>query len=390
MGFTLIKDMATALSCIKQLPFSTVGTITLDSYTRLKQYKAAFEAINRKSNLNGFPLLCYSPDEIKAYLSSQMDQTFRIQVRHGSPLPDEIIDHMIKADLTYTEGGPISYCLPYGRIKIKDSIASWKLSCEKLSSLSNQGHLESFAGCMLGQLCPPSLLVALNILEGLFFKSYGLRDISLSYAQYYNLHQDVAAIRALQSLANKYLSYINFHVVVYTFMGLFPETHEGWKSILCESVKLLALSKSKRLIVKTSAESSNIPSLVDNITALKTAYEALNDQDYTGFKPDQVEEEQIMQDADTIIQATLNTSSPIDQALLKGFKKGLIDIPFCIHPDNLRETIATIDDRGYICWVKKGNVPAKQTSKDDFTLSSDSLLKLLNFNKRQYDHQRVN
>ena len=58
---------------------------------------------------------------------------------------------------------------------------------------------------MMGQLCPPSLLVAISVLEGLFFRQHGLRSISLSYAQQTSPAQDDEAVAALTSLADELL-----------------------------------------------------------------------------------------------------------------------------------------------------------------------------------------
>ena len=157
-----------------------------------------------------------------------------------------------------------------------------------------QAHLESFAGCLLGQLCHPSILVSLGILEALFFEQNGLKDISLSYAQNYNLTQDLAAISALRRLADRYLSEKTCrHIVVYTFMGLFPETGTGYEKILKESVHLAILSGAKRLIVKTHEESRHIPTVASNLAALKKAYECsscVSEQDVSYDR----EEEELM------------------------------------------------------------------------------------------------
>src|SRR5207247_55293 len=113
---------------------------------------------------------------------------------------------------------------------------------------------ETFAGCMLGQLCPPALLVALSVLEGLFFRDHGLRSISLSYAQQTSYRQDVAAVRALRTLANHHLAGLDWHVVIYTYMGVYPRTYAGARELLRESVQLAVTTGSERIIVKTPDE----------------------------------------------------------------------------------------------------------------------------------------
>lgn len=92
-----------------------------------------------------------------------------------------------------TEGGPVSYCLPYGRTPLAESVRNWTEGVRRFAALRELGtepHLETFGGCLLGQLCPPSLLVAVSVLEALFFHRHGVRDVSVSYAQQTHPAQD--------------------------------------------------------------------------------------------------------------------------------------------------------------------------------------------------------
>ena len=69
---------------------------------------------------------------------------------------------------------------------------------ELVADRGGRAHLETFGGCLLGQLCPPSLLVAISVLEALFFVQHGLRSVSLSYAQQTHPAQDIEALAALR------------------------------------------------------------------------------------------------------------------------------------------------------------------------------------------------
>ena len=125
-------------------------------------------------------------------------------MRHGTALPKDIFKAIMNSGIDSTEGGPISYCLPYSRVSLLQASNAWAECCEIFAQNQQNGiinHLESFAGCMLGQLAPPALLIALSILEGLFFKKYGLTNISLSFAQGTNSNQDIAALATLRKLA---------------------------------------------------------------------------------------------------------------------------------------------------------------------------------------------
>src|SRR5262249_4060776 len=158
---------------------------------------------------NGYPIVAHDLETTRAVLAGVADVTFPVQIRHGSPCPEHIFRSLIDAGLHATEGGPVSYCLPYSRTPLELSIDNRTRSCELLAGVRGaevEPHLETFGGCMLGQLCPPSLLVAMSVLECLFFRQHGLRSVSLSYAQQTNPDQDREAVLALRRLAAQWLS----------------------------------------------------------------------------------------------------------------------------------------------------------------------------------------
>ena len=390
MGMGYLKDMQAGLQAVKDLAAPTIGTITLDSYTRMGQFEEAEKSLKARLDLNGFPILAYSPSQIMDHLSSLGSEDFLIQVRHGTASPEKIFEQLVKCRLFLTEGGPISYCLPYSRFPLEKSIASWQRSCLILADYPTRSHLESFAGCLLGQLCHPTILVALGILEALFFKENGLKDISLSYAQNYNLTQDLAAVSALKRLADLYLAQeISWHVVIYTFMGLFPETRKGYERALKESVQLATLSGAKRLIVKTREESRQIPTVASNLASLNKAHEFAGSL-LKDVAHDEEEEELIFSQAAALIDCVLNLDQDIGAALYKAFQKGYLDVPFCLHPDNRRLATCAIDQQGYLQWISSGNLPiplirGKAHAPAIPALTSQKFLEMLAFNRQKFD-----
>jgi Methylaspartate mutase E chain (MutE) len=226
MGFGDARRMRLGLQRTKFAAARTVGTLTLDSYTRLGDHAAVRTALTEGMELNGYPIVDHPAGTTRAVLDADMDESFPVQVRHGSSRPERIIRACTAAGLDATEGGPVSYCLPYGRTPLRESVDNWARGCELLARLApapRVPHLESFGGCMLGQLCPPGLLVAISVLEALFFTQHGLESVSVSYAQQADPVQDEQAVRALRRLAAEFLPpQVDRHVVLYTYMGVSP------------------------------------------------------------------------------------------------------------------------------------------------------------------------
>lgn len=394
MGFSAADRMREGLLAVKRAAGATAGTITLDSYTRINRHASAQRHLDEELTLNGYPIVAYGPQATRAMLEGVEEENFPIQVRHGSADPREIFAAMLASGLYATEGGPISYCLPYSRMPLTEAVPAWRKSTEILAEGEAAGHpvhMETFGGCLLGQLCPPSLLVAVSLLEGVFFKTHGLNNVSLSYAQQTSPSQDREAVAALRRLAGEFLPGVDWHVVIYTYMGLFPSTIEGAQALLDESVRLATESEAERLIVKTALEAFRIPTIEENVAALERSAALANSvrrmtmADGFFFDVNEADSETYTE-ARALIEAVLGLDPDIDTALLKAFEKGVLDIPFCLHPDNRNESRSVIADDGRLKWLDTGQMPLPDPHHAADKLTAAGLLKSLNYTASRYDN----
>lgn len=385
MGMSDPVRMRAGLLATRRARATTVGTITLDSYTRVGQLTAARDAVRAGTELNGCPLTTHPIAVTRAVLASVRDDCFPVQVRHGSAAPLHIIRAMLRLSLEATEGGPVSYCLPYGRTPLADSVRNWAECCEVLSDTGAEPHLESFGGCMLGQLCPPSQLVAIGILETLFFRQHGLRSVSVSYAQQTHAGQDAEAVLALRRLCGEMLTGLDWHVVIYAYMGVYPATVPGAYRLLGEAARLAARTGSERLVVKTVTESSRIPSIAENVAALEyagvAARQALSPQ---APSPD---DSQCYREARALVEAVLNLDADVGRALLLAFRRGYLDIPYCLHPDNRGRTRGSVGPDGRLYWAELGALPLTHLVRPgrERRLTSATLLKDLHYVRDKFD-----
>jgi methylaspartate mutase epsilon subunit len=390
MGFSNPSEMRRGLLATRWAPAPTVGTITLDSYTRTGDVDAATLAVRNGDSLNGYPLLTYDPAQTKALLHGVRGIDFPVQVRHGTARPQEIFAALIRAGLDATEGGPVSYCLPYSRLSLSDSVRNWTQACKLLAATRTDAvepHLETFGGCIMGQLCPPSLLVAISVLEAMFFVQHGLRSVSLSYSQQTDLAQDLEAVSALHSLGKKWLPPVDWHVVVYTYMGLYPRTAKGARCLLQQSAKLAQWSGASRLIVKTAAEAFRIPSIDENIDALLTAtHSALQEKGH----PDSPTpaDSNVYAEAASLVEAVANLDQDIGVAITAAFARGYLDVPYCLHPDNAGQAKSYIDTAGRIGWSAIGSLPIRHVTdlgQQSTRLTSTELLASLSYVASRFD-----
>lgn len=388
MGMSGPATMRAGLLATRRAAATTVGTITLDSYTRMGHDAKARAALDSCAELNGYPIVAHPAAVTHGVLAGIAGQDFPVQVRHGSPCPEHIVHALIAAGLHATEGGPVSYCLPYSRAPLAESIANWARCCETLALLREDGvepHLESFGGCMLGQLCPPSLLVAMSVLECLFFRQHGVRSVSLSYAQQTNAEQDAEAVLALRRLAGELLADTDWHVVVYAYMGVYPRTTQGATNLLAEAARLSVHTGASRLIVKTIAEAHRIPTIADNVLALETAAAAAAQarRPAVPTAPDTG----TYAEARQLVDAVLDLAPDVGRALALAYRSGYLDVPYCLHPDNAGRTRAYIDGTGRLRWSRIGALPIRATAQPagSVDLTSAELLASLTYVERRFD-----
>ncbi|GHG33167.1 methylaspartate mutase [Streptomyces zaomyceticus] len=425
MGFGDPGLMREGLERTRAAEAVTVGTLTLDSYTRVNDLPAARRAVAEGVPLNGYPLCTHSPAVSRDLLDGVHGPRFPVQVRHGSPKPEHIVAALLSVGLDATEGGPVSYCLPYGRTRLDEAVASWRTACAMLAAAGGTTpdgrtagggtaagraadrwradprpaddepaspgdpvrlpHLESFGGCMLGQLCPPSMLVAISVLEGVFFARHGLRSISLSYAQQTSPAQDLEAMAALRALSDELLPDIDRHLVVYAYMGVYPTTRSGALSLLEAAARLAVESGAARLIVKTAAEAHRIPTIADNVEALETAARAARSAVRRPPVASDLDTE-VYAEARALVHTVLGLHEDIGEALLLAFRQGLLDIPFCLHPDNAGLARSFIDSDGRLRWSDTGRLPLPVTAVAAARkLTSADLLTALTRVQRTYD-----
>ncbi|GAA1267248.1 methylaspartate mutase [Sphaerisporangium rubeum] len=389
MGFGAPRDMRAGLEATRRARATTVGTITLDSYTRTGDHAAARLALATGADLNGYPIVTHPVRTTRALLDGMNTGAFPVQVRHGSARPQAIFTALTAAGLFATEGGPVSYCLPYSRLPLADSVRNWKRCCEILVRAAGDRavpHLETFGGCMLGQLCPPSLLVALSVLEAVFFRRQGVRSVSLSYAQQTSPAQDEEAIAALRALAAEFLPDTQWHIVVYAYMGLYPRTRSGALALLEEAAELAVRTGSERLIVKTAAEAFRIPTIAQNVEALEYAASvAEGERGRAARSTAAVPDTGVMAEARGLVDAVLDLHPDVGRGLVCAFDRGYLDVPYCLHPGNAGRTSSGLDGDGRLVWTSTGTMPLGERRPGRPAPGGDDFLRSLSYVRQKFD-----
>lgn len=390
MGFSDVERMRSGLVRTKAANAVSVGTLTLDSYTRTGDHEAVRRALTAGIKLNGYPIVALPDERTVALLDGVRDETFPVQVRHGSSRPQDIFRTLARLGLEATEGGPVSYCLPYSRTPLREAVDSWIESTELFAESGTDGprpHLESFGGCMLGQLCPPGLLVAISLLEGIFFRRHGIGSISLSYAQQTDPAQDEEAVLALRSLAAEFLPDTQWHVVFYAYMGVYPRTASGAAGLMEQAVRTAVRAGAARIIVKTEAEAHRIPGIEENVEALENAARVAELQVRRPRPAKNPEDSETYTEARTLVEAVLDLGEDVGRSLERAFERGLLDVPFCLHPANRGRARSHMDGDGRLRWLTTGDMPIRHepVGSPRHVLTAGALLDMLHHVEQRYD-----
>lgn len=393
MGFETVPAMTEGLIAVRDgVAGACLGTLTIDAYTRVNQPERAAAALARGDRLNGFPITVHGPEVTAEMLAAVARPGFAVQVRHGAAFPQHIFEAAAASGLDSIEGGPVSYNLPYSREPLAATVQAWSVAArfwaDHAERIGRTSHIESFAGCMLGQLCRPSLLIALSVLEGRFFRDRGVPALSLSLAQGTHDAQDTGALIAMDRLAKHYLADVQTHMVFYTFMGLFPETPWGAEAIIRRSAEIARDGGAARLIVKTAREAVGIPSIKDNIAALNWASAAASPA-LTALSAEAMNWADVLEEeAGRLISAVEGLHDDVGQALIAAFEHGVLDVPHCIHRDNRNEARTGIDpETGAQIWLSTGQMPLSPVPANGMAHldGAAGFHHALGHNRRRYD-----
>jgi methylaspartate mutase epsilon subunit len=354
-------QMIQTLTQIEREASPEILTVTIDSYTRLNDFSGAQCALNSNpEELNGYPLVAHGWRR-----GRELNDAVRapIEVRHGSPDPRRLFHVSIASGFSSFEGGGITYNLPYCKdVPLADSLAAWweiDCVCGELQRRGTTIDRELF-GTLTAVLVPPSISLALTILEAVLAAKAGVRCISISYPQGGNTTQDIAALRSIEPLAAHYLPpEVEVYPVLHEFMGVFPRQRERADELILYGALIARLGKASKLITKTNQEALGIPDAFANAQGILTSRLAQSRL----LDCLAVDEAGIEEEADWIHREVQELLAPLLQAedlrgaIVEAFAAGTLDVPFSASIHARSDVIPKRDPSGAIRYLHHGALP---------------------------------
>jgi methylaspartate mutase epsilon subunit len=362
-GTSLIKDQVKLFQSFKETGVDAVS-YQVDSLTRNNAYSEAEIAMS-KNALNGFPVVNYGVSTLRKVVT---DLNLPIQTRHSTRDPRLLAEISYAGGCTGFEGGAICYNIPYYKnYSLRQSIEAWKYVDALTGQYFEQFNIildREFFGTLTATLLPPCIAIITDVIEMLLAVTQGVKCVSLGYAEQGCRYQDIAAVNVLRKFAKEQLERfgyddISVHIVFYQYMAAFPESLTLSEQIITESASTAAMAKATRLITKSPVEYRKIPTMEDNIRGIELAKNGI----LTNLVPDSLknkidaEEEIIYREVESIIRSILNVDNcSLEDGIIRGFQKGLIDIPFAPSLYCRGEIKPIRDITGAIRFFDKGNL----------------------------------
>ena len=359
-------EMTALLRALEAGAAPDILSVTIDSHTRLKRFAQARQALAANPReLNGYPLVAHGWRRGRQLTEAVAAP---LEVRHGSPEAELLFETAVASGITSFEGGGISYNLPYSKsVPLADSLRSWAVVDRRCGELADLGVVvdRELFGTLTAVLVPPSVSLAVSVLEAVLASRAGVRCLSIAYPQGGNLVQDVAALRAVPVLAERYLDpQVRVHAVLHEFMGVFPRRRSNAEDLILYGALTARLGGASKVVVKTYREAYGVPDAQANVAGLRLADRA--NSPLLGFLA--VEENLVRQELDWILAETAELVDPVlaapdtEAAIIDAFARGTLDIPFSASRQARSEVIPKRGPDGAIRYLSVGGLPLSRRS----------------------------
>ncbi|GAA3571111.1 hypothetical protein GCM10022222_64040 [Amycolatopsis ultiminotia] len=96
---------------------------------------------------------------------------------------------------------------------------------------------------------------------------------------------------------------------------------------------------------------------------------------------------EVYREARALVEAVLDLSPRLGPALVTAFERGVLDVPYCLHPDNRGAARSCIDGDGRLRWTRIGGLPIAgiAAAGTGSPMTDSGLLEALSYVSRRSD-----
>lgn len=360
-------EMLELLSRLEAEASPDILALTIDSYSRLRMFDHASRVLETNpAALNGYPLVTHGWRRGRD-LNQRTKQP--LDIRHGSPVADRLFETAIASGITSFEGGGLSYNLPYAKkIPLEESIASWRRIDRLCGHLAAEGIIVSreLFGTLTAVLIPPSTSLAITLLEAISAARDGVQCLLISYPQGGNTLQDIAALRSIDALGQRYLPPgPRVYPVLHQYMGPFPRDKAKASGLILLGGLVAKLGGATKVVTKTYEEALGIPTVEANIEGIRLTRCALARMfDFIELDESAIAEEMhwIEREVVEMVDPILETRD-LHKAVVDAFKAGRLDVPFSPSIFTRGDVIPVRDPQGAIRYLSCAELPFSEPTR---------------------------
>jgi methylaspartate mutase epsilon subunit len=341
-GFGTLELQMELMQALDRDGMADIVPTTTDSYTRNEQWTQAETGIEEskregRSMLNGFPMVCYGPKKMRKLIEAIGKPAI---VLSGTAMPRLTSEVGFAAGYSGYLGSGIAYTTSYTKdTSIAEGIRNYQY-LDRLAALYLEHGVELHRrqpGFLTGTNVPPSIAIAVAVLDALLAAGQGVRNYGLELAQTLHLIQDAAAIRVCGELAQEYLSAAGYDdmftpVTSLHWMGAWPQDDAQAAALVSYGGTLAAVGGAVSVTTKSTHEAYGIPTPDANAEGLRTTRMAIylarhiRLDDLPEF---QTEVDLIHREAKPVIDKVLEMGDG-DAAVgtVKALEAGILDIPW--------------------------------------------------------------
>lgn len=398
-GVALVKQQVQLFQAFKSAG-ARLLSYQVDSLTRNNNYTEVEQAIKESqatnsSELNGFPVINHGVAGLRRIIS---EVRVPLQTRHSTRDPRLLAEISYAGGVTAFEGGAICYNIPYYKdYPLDASLRAWQY-VDRLTGIYYERFGialdREFFGTLTATLIPPSIAIAVNIIEGILAIRQGVKRLSLGYAEQGNRIQDIAAIRMMKEISEetvRRLGYkdVEISTVFHQYMAAFPATVSRAEELIYQSAVTMGLSRATRMLIKTSVESIKIPTLQDNVHAIGLATRGLADSSRFSVDDTSIAEEceLIRRETQAILDSVLLCGhGSFATGVVNAFRQGYLDIPFSPSIYNRNEVLTARDTSGAVRFLSCGKLQFDRELREfhDFKMAERLHAEGLHSQKQSY------
>ena len=344
---------------------------TTDSYTRNEQWAQAEIGIEEskregRSMLNGYPMVNYGPVKTRQLIEAIDKPAI---VLSGTAMPRLTSEVGFAAGYSGYLGSGIAYTTSYTKdTTIAEGIRNYQY-LDRLAALYLEHGVDLHRrqpGFLTGTNVPPSIAIAVGVLDALLAAGQGVRNYGLELGQTLHLVQDAAAIKVCGDLAQEYLKAQGFDdmftpVTSLHWMGAWPQDDAQATALVSYGGTLAAVGGAVSVTTKSTHEAYGIPTPDVNAEGLRTTRMAIylarhiRLDDLPEFK---AEVDLIRREAKPVIDKVLEMGDgDAAQGTVKALEAGVLDIPWSPNRFVKSRVMPARDADGYLRIYDPADMP---------------------------------